>query len=75
MGMTIDLVETPLPPLSPLSATRLVLVCDGCLLGTTDSFVHDDGFIGQHREAMAAGWKETFGDSRRLWLGPCCSGK
>lgn len=28
-----------------------------------------------YSEAMRAGWKETFVDSKRLFLGPCCSGK
>jgi len=38
-------------------------------------FQSDDGFIGCYRDAMAAGWKDVHRGGRRIFLGPCCSGK
>lgn len=38
-------------------------------------FRSDDGFIGCYRDAMAAGWKDVHRGGRRIFLGPCCSGK
>ncbi len=32
-------------------------------------------YIEQYSAAMAAGWRETFDGGRRLFVGPCCSGK
>ena len=57
----------------------LRLECDGDhgLFGPpVQNFEHPDGFIGEHRAAMDAGWLERDGGSRgRLWLCPECSGK
>jgi hypothetical protein len=63
--------------------TLLVLTCDGDhgLFGSrgcrvlSQSFSHPDGYVGQYNDAMKAGWKDCFRDGRRVFLGPCCSGK
>jgi hypothetical protein len=59
----------------------LTLTCDGQHgddVPPSATFKHPDGYIGEYREAMAAGWKDTFTPSpgsRRVFFGPCCSGK
>jgi hypothetical protein len=43
---------------------------------TTARFASPEGFIVQHRDAMAAGWLERDGGARgRIWVCPECSGK
>ena len=56
---------------------RLILTCDGDhgLFPHSQSFEHRDGFMGEYRAAMAAGWKDTFWRGERVFFGPCCSGK
>jgi hypothetical protein len=58
-------------------ATRLMLSCDGDhgLFPVEASFEHADGYVGQYRLAMHAGWKDTVRDGVRVFFGPCCSGK
>ena len=59
----------------------LMLTCDGHrrdLLqqgGMVQTFRHPDGFTAMYSHAMRAGWKDTFIDGERVFLGPCCSGK
>jgi hypothetical protein len=55
----------------------LVLTCDGygCSNRVPQVFEHAHGYIPQYRAAMAAGWKDAFRNGRRIFLGPCCSGK
>jgi len=57
--------------------TELVLTCDGygCRDRAPQVFAHDRGYIAQYRMAMVAGWKDAFRNGRRVFLGPCCSGK
>jgi hypothetical protein len=40
-----------------------------------ERFSSDDGFIGAHAAAMAAGWLERQVSQGRQWLCPACSGK
>lgn len=56
----------------------VTLRCDAatsqlCLEG--ESFMHPDGFVGCHVDAMTAGWLERHTPKGRLWLCPRCSGK
>jgi hypothetical protein len=56
---------------------RMVLICDRAdhdpeVVG---SQTFTGGFIGCYRDAMAAGWKDTFAYGQRVFYGPCCSGK
>lgn len=60
---------------------RLILQCDGhrrslnLFGGMIQDFTHPDGFFGMYRDAIRSGWKDTFRDGERVFLGPCCSGK
>lgn len=61
---------------------RMTLFCEGknctgamLIPPTTHIFEHPDGYIGAYRSAMAAGWKDTHQDGKRVFFGPCCSGK
>ncbi len=55
----------------------LTLWCDGCIGDETaqQRFSHRDGFIGAYKSAISVGWKDTHRDGKRVFLGPCCSGK
>lgn len=58
----------------------LTLTCDGDhgMFPIVATFKHADGFMVEYRQAMAAGWKDTFTPSpgmTRVFYGPCCSGK
>lgn len=61
----------------PFAVPTLELTCDGDhgLFPAVARFHHGDGFIGEHRLAMAAGWLERQGSQGRLWLCPECSRK
>lgn len=39
------------------------------------TFEHEDGYVGAHKDAMAAGWLERQSPRGRLWICPACSGK
>jgi len=56
-------------------ASRLILTCDaiGCSNGAV--FADGQGFIAQHRAAMATGWLERRDEGERQFLCPACSGK
>jgi hypothetical protein len=58
-----------------ISITReaMLLSCDSC--GNFRIFTSPDGYIGQHRDAMAQGWLERQGPQGRLWFCPQCSNK
>ena len=75
MGILIETIDE----VKPYRTTALTLKCDGDqhgLFGASQTFMHPDGFMGQYRLAMNAGWKDTHDDHGvRLILGPCCSGK
>ena len=64
-----------------ISERGLTLTCDGdhgLLPPDSATFKHADGYIGEYWAAMAAGWKDTHTKSpgsRRVFYGPCCSGK
>lgn len=65
-------------PRDPLPRKAVLeLTCDGCrgFLGPTQATFDRGGFIRQFSDAMSAGWRETFVDGERRFLGPCCSGK
>jgi hypothetical protein len=74
MGIAIGCDETAGIP----RAVSVVLTCD---LATeffcrgSERFSSDDGFIGAHAAAMAAGWLERQVSQGRQWLCPACSGK
>ncbi len=40
-----------------------------------ESFMHPDGFVGSHADAMVKCWLERQTSQGRLWLCPQCSGK
>ena len=61
---------------------RAILIClrcdghDGQLIGGDIAvFKHPEGYIGAYGLAMKAGWKDTAHDGKRVFFGPCCSGK
>lgn len=80
MGMRVTILREEPPYPRP---TRLTLVCDGDrharsldLIGPLMQHFDDiGGFIDQYRSAMNAGWKDSRIGNRRVFLGPCCSGK
>lgn len=53
----------------------LELACDGehGLFPPAPARFAGPGWLNDY--AMTAGWKTTFRDGERVWLGPCCSGK
>jgi hypothetical protein len=74
--MQIDTAESsgPIP--------RSILICLRCdghegelIGGDVAVFKHVGGFMGAYSLAMKAGWKDTCRSGRRIFLGPCCSGK
>ena len=74
MGLEISIFEGFVPRF-PLEI-RTTFKCDGgTLLCEQLSLGHSEGFIGCYRWAMRAGWKDTSRDGRRVFFGPCCSGK
>jgi hypothetical protein len=61
---------------------RAILIClrcdghEGQLIGGDIAvFKHPEGYIGAYGLAMKAGWKDTAHDGKRVFFGPCCSGK
>jgi hypothetical protein len=74
MGLRFEILDHAAPSPKP---GRLTLTCDGHAEGEgmVQSFESPGGFLAMHRAAMAAGWKETFHNGERIFLGPCCSGK
>lgn len=70
----IAVVDAGAPTPRPL---RLTLSCDGDhgLFPVAEDFEHADGMMGAYRLAMNRGWKDTSRNGRRVFFGPCCSGK
>jgi hypothetical protein len=74
MGLRFAAIDASAPSPRP---GRLTLTCDSHAEGEgmVQSFEHPGGYLAMYRAALAAGWKETFRNGERLFLGPCCSGK
>lgn len=75
MGISIAVTDRRGPHPWPI---EIVLRCDGehgLFPGSTAEFRHERGYVGAYSAAMKAGWKDTQVDGRRVFLGPCCSGK
>jgi len=64
--------DAPIP-----RAVHLELACDGDhgLFPPAPAIFAQPSYVEQYAAAMAAGWRETSRAGRRLFLGPCCSGK
>ena len=74
MGITIgrlpeEFIESPVVLQLDCDARSSELCCGA------EVFLHPDGYIGQHRLAMEAGWLDRAGPNGRMWLCPKCSGK
>lgn len=76
--MTLVLDAAREGPPWPL-ATILTLTCDGAHPPPRMDRMTQVFLVGSLPERLSAasraGWKETYRDGRKLWLGPCCSGK
>ena len=71
MGISIGIFEGSLDIQVRLECDeRKEFFCRG-----TQTFRHEDGFIGCHKAAMDAGWLERNTADGRTWHCPACSGK
>jgi hypothetical protein len=83
MGISVQIVATgPAPRYDGYGFQRagieVVLECDvhaEMFCRGFEKFTRDDGFVGCHTAAMAAGWLERVAPQGRIWLCPACSGK
>lgn len=82
MGIRLSIFEGKFPRFP--HDIKMTLICDGEVHTQGDllargpdyqEFRSDDDFMGCYRDAMRAGWKDTHRGGRRVFLGPCCSGK
>jgi hypothetical protein len=75
MGLKLDAERDCAPYPVPVFT---MMTCDGDhgLFAPAPQRFDSDGHTWTMARILRAGWKETYtADGRKLWLGPCCSGK